>query len=169
MKKNFVAILLVLVMALCMAVPAFAAGISDGEQALLDEFCAGREIAGVQVTPPAKYVNISTNELMRRDFTEAEITDIRTVMNECYDILEAEEVTTFEQMKASPRLQEIVDKVAALATSLGYTFNFNYDNGDVVINQTGFNTTATIIIVASLVVVLAAAIVIVSRKRLLAK
>ena len=170
MKKNFVAILVVLALALCMAVPAFAAdGITAEEQAVLDNFANGREINGVLVTPLAKYVNLATDYLMRRAFTAEELARIDTCINECYDILEAEQVTRFEDMKNSPRLQEVVDKCSALARSLGYTLDFNYENGDVVIKQTGFNTTATIIIVASLALVVAAAIVIVSRKRLLAK
>lgn len=168
MKKTIIAMLMVLVMVLC-AVPAFAAdGITDAEQAELDHFAAGVEINGKTVTPFDKYINVATDSLMHREYTAEELARVRTCVDECYDILKAENVTCFDDMKNSPRLQEVVDKCTTLANSLGYKLIFNYENGDVVL-RTGFNMTATIIVAVALVAVIGAAVIVVSRKRLLAK
>lgn len=172
MKKRIAAILMVAVLVIAMAVPAFAAdGITAEEQAELDHFAAGREINGKLVTPFPKYITVATNSLIERSYTAEELQRVHECVDRCYDILEAEQVTCFEDMKHSPRLQEVVDDVTTLANSLGYKLTFNYDNGDVfiVLNQTGFNMTATFIIIGVVVAALAAAAIIIFRKKLFAK
>lgn len=167
--KKFAAILLVLVMAL-LAVPAFASdGITPEEQAVLDHFAEGRVIEGKLVTPFPKHITVATNSLIERAYTAEELQRVTEVIDACYDILEAEKITNYEDMKNSPRLQEIVDMCNELAKSLGYSFYFNFENGDVVIKQTGFNMTATFIIIGVLVAIAAAAVIIVSKRKLVVK
>lgn len=172
MKKAITVILLAFMAIAFVAIPAFAAdGISSDEQALLDKFQAGREIEGVLVTPMAQHVAEAEAFLLRNDLTAEEIERIDTCMEECWDILEAEKVTAYTQMKHSPRLREVVEKVNTLAGTFHGYIEFNYDNGFVAIKQTGFNLTATIIIASAITVAIAAAavVVIVNRKSLFAK
>lgn len=172
MKKAITVILLVLISAAFIAIPVFAAdGISSEEQALLDKYQAGREIEGVLVTPMAQHVAEAEAFLLRNDLNAEEIARIDNCMEECWQILEEEKVTSYTQMKHSPRLRELVEKVNTLAGTFHGYIEFNYDNGFVAIKQTGFNMTATIIIASAITLAVAAAavIVIINRKSLFAK
>ncbi len=172
MKKAITVVLLALIAVVFVAVPVFAAdGISAEEQALLDKYQAGREIEGVLVTPMAQHVAEAEAFLLRNDLNAEEIQRIDTCMEECWQILEEEKVTAYTQMKNSPRLPEVVEKVNALAHTFRGYIEFNPDNGFVVIKQTGFNMTTTVIIVSAIAVAVAAAavVVIINRKSLFAK
>ena len=168
MKKTLI-VLLALVMVFAAFVPAFAEeGVTAIEQEAYDLFAAGRVINGVLVTPPAKYLNEAMRVLLEKDFNEEDVALIKDCVVRCYDILEAEGITSMYEMENSPRLQEVVDNVDALCRHLGFQLDFNFDNGDAhVIMQTGHTVLVTVIIASVLVAAAVVCVVIINRRKLL--
>ena len=174
LKKTLIVTVLLVAMTMALCVPALAAGNNNGitaeEQALLDEFKAGREIDGVLVTPPAQYISVATNELMRVDLTSEQIKMLSDCIKSIYATLVEEKLTNRQMIEASPKFNAMVSEIQTVAKSLGYTVAYDYNhNGDAIVKQTGFNMTTTLVVGGILVAAIAAAAVVIGRKRLLAK
>ena len=187
MKKFKVfAAVLALAFSMAGAVSASAAsqGITEEEQQLLDKFKAGIEVNGEMVTPPASYINQAENELMRTDVTSEEIAILNERMDEIYAIIQEEQLTTPAEARQSGRLNEMVEIGQEAAAVVDYTLSFNASTrvvtvkneaGEVifetknVVNQTGFDFTATFVTIGILGASLVAGIVVAGRKGLFAR
>ena len=187
MKKFKVfAAVLALAFSMAGAVSASAAsqGITEEEQKLLDKFKAGIEVNGEMVTPPASYINQAENELMRTDVTSEEIAILNERMDEIYAIIQEEQLTTPAEARQSGRLNEMVEIGQEAAAVVDYTLSFNASTrvvtvkneaGEVifetknVVNQTGFDFTATFVTIGILGASLVAGIAVAGRKGLFAR
>ena len=187
MKKFKVfAAVLALAFSMAGAVSASAAsqGITEEEQQLLDKFKAGIEVNGEIVTPPASYINQAENELMRTDVTSEEIAILNERMDEIYAIIQEEQLTTPAEARQSGRLNEMVEIGQEAAAVVDYTLSFNASTravtvknqaGEVifetknVVNQTGFDFTATFVTIGILGASLVAGIAVAGRKGLFAR
>ena len=187
MKKFKVfAAVLALAFSMAGAVSASAAsqGITEEEQQLLDKFKAGIEVNGEIVTPPASYINQAENELMRTDVTSEEIAILNERMDEVYAIIQEEQLTTPAEVRQSGRLDEMVEIGQEAAAVVDYTLSFNASTravtvknqaGEVifetknVVNQTGFDFTATFVTIGILGASLVAGIAVAGRKGLFAR
>ena len=176
MKKKFFALIAVLVFAVAFAVPAFAAsGITAAEQALLDEFKAGYVVDGVKVVPPARYVATAEKALMERDLSEAQVSEIKSVMRSVFAEMKENKLTTGSEILSYSNYKGLVSKIQKLAKKydyvaepLGVTLAPVGGKGGT-IKQTGFDMSATIVIALASVLALGGSAAVIRRKGLLAE
>ena len=190
MKKKILAIIATLVMALALAVPAFAAsGITSAEQALRNEFKAG--VNGIK--PPAQWVAKAENALKTYDLTSAQIATFRNAMQEAKAEVAESGATSLKEIRKLDNYTSIRDDIIEACAEAGFTVSINDStagtqvigpDGKVVssvtgsntgkngapsnVKQTGFDMTATVVTVLAFVGVLSAGAVVISKKELLA-
>lgn len=183
-RKSIFSIVLILVLSLASSVTAFAAtGLSEAEESILAKLEAGVEVNGQVIEVPAAYINQAENEFMKNDVDvtadQAEV--INSKIDEVAEIAKAENITKASDLANSESIDELVAIVKEAAEVVDYTVAYDAATGVVsvtdpagvdvfttksVINQTGFDMTATVVVGSVLVTLLAACIVIASKKKL---
>lgn len=183
-KKSIFSIVLILVLSLASSVTAFAAtGLSEAEESILAKLEAGVEVNGQVIEVPASYINQAENEFMKNDVdvTADQADVINSKIDEVAEIAKAENITKASDLANSDSIDELVAIVKEAAEVVDYTVAYDAATGVVsvtdpagvdvfttksVINQTGFDMTATVVVGSVLVTLLAACIVIASKKKL---
>lgn len=169
---------------LCLAssITALGAGLTASEQALLDQLKAGITVNGVVIEVPASVINQVENELMKIDVTADQADVILAKLDEAVVLAEELDVTSIEDFKAKANKFLPIAKEAAKVVN--YTIAYDAAKGMVtvanpsgntvfatknVINQTGFDLTATVVVSGVVVTLLAACFAVASKKKLFVK
>ncbi|MHB8132151.1 MAG: hypothetical protein ACYDEX_24605 [Mobilitalea sp.] len=179
MKVKKIVIILSSIIYLFSPSTAFAAGLSSGEEALLEKLKAGVEVNGMVKQLPIEFMNQIENELMKNDtdisLEKAEYLSDR--MDEVIAIVQAENLTTVNDIKES--INEILPIIVETAKAVGYLVEYDAVQSEVsvtdlegntvftnkeVINQTGSDLTV-LVITGSLIVFLLTACILVANKR----
>lgn len=183
-KKSVLTLLLAFLLCLASSISAMAAtGLTADEETILDKLRAGVEINGKTVEVPASYINQAENELMKnaQDITAEDAALINSKIDEVAAIAKAENITKASDLKNSASAEKIIGLVQEAAAVVGYTVSYDAASGIVnvldpngnsvfttknVINQTGFDMTATVVAGSVLVTLLAACAVVAGKKKL---
>jgi len=177
--KKFVVIILLSLISLFSPITAFAAGLSSGEEALLEKLKAGVELNGIVRRLPIEFLNQVENELMKNDtdITLEKAQYLSDRMDEVIAIAQSKNFTTVNDLKES--INEIFPIIVEAADSVGYFVEFDAIEREVsvtdldgntvftskgIINQTGIDLTG-LVITGGLIVILLTACIVVANKR----
>lgn len=122
MKKKFLAIVMVLSMAVAFAMTAFAAsGISPEEQALLDRFTAGVKLKnGTVVKPGSKYIAAAKAALKTKDMSAADIAKVEATMDSISEQIVENNYESVSEMHGADEYSAMVAEITATANELGF-------------------------------------------------
>lgn len=183
MKKKIVAVFMALAMTFAVVTPAFASGVSSGEQGIIDRMVTIMNsldfIKNDSSSPVGYYEGQATSALSQVDLSDAAIADFNALLDELATYVT--KYGSYADVKAD--LANLVAKVNNVANKYGINVVINsYTkkgvsatvNGKTVasskssVNQTGFGLAQTAAIVAGSAAVLGGAFVVARKKQLFA-
>ena len=185
MKKRIIAIVVAMVMVFTSAAVAFAAsGVSADEQATLDKFCqmVDERLKPIDEEIANQYKAEAEQALAKVELDKTACDELSAAIDKVGEILDKNNAT--DKKTAAACLPEVLKTVNAVANKYnmdvavntlsrkGYatvTINGEPAVDPTPVNQTGFDTTATIIVAALVVVALGAGFAVVTKKNLLVK
>ena len=129
MKKVSV-ILIALLMAATTVITAFAAGINDSEQAVLDELKKSITVNGVEMVWPDAYVNQAENFFNTIDMTEDQKTQIISIYKEGTDYFLSTGASNIPNATVAQRRQ-LFDILTKIMNVVDGTASYNKSAGDV--------------------------------------
>lgn len=182
--KKIFGLVVAAVLCLSTSITAFAAGLTNDEQAILDKLKAGVKVDGKVVEVPASYLNQAENALMKTNVTAAQADAVMSKIDQAQAIIKKDGITSVAELKKSDDAKEILGLAQSAAKEVGYTVAYNAAKGVItvsdksgnnvltsknVINQTGFDLSTTLLAGGLMITLLAACALIARRKKLFVK
>lgn len=124
---------------------AFAAGINEAEQKILDELHTTVTMNGVEKSIPADYINQAENYFNTVEITDEEATQVVAGIEDAKSYLVSTGASNFKSL-TSAQVDTFVSKVQGALSPVGLTLSFTKSTGAVSIVDSSGNTvfTATI-------------------------
>lgn len=124
---------------------AFAAGINEAEQKILDELHTTVTMNGVEKTLPADYINQAENYFNTVDITEEEANQVIAGIDDAKSYLESTGASNFKSL-TSEQVDTFVSKCQSAVAPVNLTLSYTKSNNNVsIVDSTGSTVfTATV-------------------------
>ena len=182
--KKIVIIILGSIICLFSPITAFAAGLSSGEEALLEKLQAGVEVNGIVRQLPIEFLNQIENELIKNDtdITLEKAEYLSVMMDEVIAIAQLNNLTAIKDINET--LNEILPIIVEAADAVGYYVEYDAIESEVsvidlngntvftnkeVINQTGIDLSGLVITGGLIIILLTACILVANKRNMLVK
>lgn len=121
--KKMASLLIVAVLLVCMAVPAFAAstGINDYEKKLINYVETAYVVDGKTITVPAEYITALENVFASVDVTEAQYNEIKGILDEALAYCKANNLTKLEDITAKNAAKTLLAYANKALGVVGYS------------------------------------------------
>lgn len=120
--KKMASLLIVAVLLVCMAVPAFAAsGINDYEKKLINYVETAYVVDGKTITVPAEYITALENVFASVDVTEAQYNEIKGILDEALAYCKANNLTKLEDITAKNAAKTLLAYADKALGVVGYS------------------------------------------------
>lgn len=120
--KKMASLLIVAVLLVCMAVPAFAtAGVNDYEKKLINYVETAYVVDGKTITVPQEYITALENVFASVDVTEAQYNEIKGVLDEALAYCKANNLTKLEDITAKGATKTLLAYANKALGVVGYS------------------------------------------------
>lgn len=120
--KKMASLLIVAVLLVCMAVPAFAtAGVNDYEKKLINYVETAYVVDGKTITVPQEYITALENVFASVDVTEAQYKEIKGVLDEALAYCKANNLTKLEDITAKGATKTLLAYANKALGVVGYS------------------------------------------------